>query len=155
MNKIQEMNPIERDRIIIAVTTEGNELRRAYDSSMERAIRSILFINSGGVVTLLAYKRIGTEIKNLLISGSLLFFLLGLMLIFILVIWDYFIVRERLRQFSDDANNFFENKIPLNQIDHFNRSKKRPQEKILLLVGCISAFLAILGTVLGLLNYFI
>jgi hypothetical protein len=151
--KIDEMNPATREFAMENIIRHGDNIRDMYSNSAERVIKALLFLSSGGLVTVLAY--ISTTPKStgiFCLSGSLMMFLLGLLTATFFVAYDCYKLHKYLLRFVRDYSDFTDNKISFDQIWHFSSS--RESDSYLVWLGLISFLFIVLGIALGLCGYF-
>ncbi|MFA6038080.1 MAG: hypothetical protein WC748_08195 [Legionellales bacterium] len=151
--KISEIDQPTREHAMDNITRHIEHVRDMYSSSVERVIKVLLLLSSGGVVTVLAYISSTSKISGLFcLTGSLIMFLCGLVMVTFLVGYDCDVLHKHLMRFVRDHNDFINNKISFDQIEHF--SSLREGGSYLPRLGLISFIFIVLGIVLGLCGYF-
>lgn len=147
MKKLFKNFEKESQLIIVShINMSGNNLWKVFFDTKERIIKTLLWVNAGGTITVLAYN------KNTY-SASLYIFLFGLFCAFILVIYDYFFSKRYLENYSGDICKFYNNEISFDNIEHFARKKSKKN----LLFNCclwLSIVSSFLGTIIGITGYF-
>ncbi|MFA6058614.1 MAG: hypothetical protein WC756_10485 [Taibaiella sp.] len=150
--RIGEMDSATSGWAMQNINMHANNIWNMHSNAAERIIKILLFLSSGGVVTILAY--ISNTTKNagaFCLSGSLIMFLLGLSIATFLVAYDYYVSRTYLIRFCKDYSDFTENKISFDQIWHFSSNRKSGAH--LIWMGLICFFFIALGVTLGLCGY--
>lgn len=119
--KCGQMNNTERGLLYADVVRISDALLILYTGATERVIKSLFLINSGGIITILAYIYRGTSAasKNLL-NYAFIMFLVGLILAFALVILDYFTCERRSKTFSTKIKELYEDQMTPSQIPELN-----------------------------------
>lgn len=161
--KINEMEPSQRDIAVGNIIREEVDIFQVYMGCAERLIKSLFLLNSGGVVTLLAYlhdKLSSVDVDNQVwcLSISLRLFILGLMSAFFLVVADYFFLGKRLFNYMKQSREFLDDKISFSKINRFAGVPDFCCEKILyffcvMFMGGVSVLSAVFGILVGLYAY--
>jgi len=124
-------------------------LNESYNGASERIIKLLVLLNSGGIVTVLAYfyKTDSTHAKCLL-KISLWFFLFGLLFSSLLVTLDYLICMSRLEKFNSGVGDFYDDKVSFQETPELNGKNTFP--KIITIgLGFLSGASALVGVLIG------
>lgn len=131
-------------------------LLEQYNFATKQIIKALFLINSGGVITILAYWYRGAKgCSTLLLGSSLGMFLIGLILAFILVAADYFLCKHRVESFNSNMLQLYNNSITPSLIPDFNGHHPAPKYALtIVIIGIISGAAAGLGIFFGILGFF-
>jgi len=152
-----EMDETQRQWATSNIVRVGDNLNRIYESCAERAIKLLTLINSGGIITVLAYiYRPKGDPTGMLLSISLMLFVIGLMCILDVVARDYDFTQNISLRFNEDVQHFLLGEIPFADIRQFQIRENVIDEEIRFTVklGKCSGYLAVMGIFFGLLGYF-
>lgn len=154
-NYFEEMNKSEQASITNTLIRNASDFRMIYLGSAERIIKSLTLINSGGIIAILAYlyKDTNSAHKSNVLSFSLIMFLIGLISIFTVVIYDFILNDRNHTNLRNGIDNFYANKITVKQLNIFDIEIHKPNTFIYI-CGIISIICAILGIAFGLGGYF-
>src|SRR5437879_5476950 len=100
----------------------GYAIQSSYYEKEERLVKSLLMINSGGVVIMMSYLHVKCFLNNWLIT-SLITFLAGLIFSLILLVCDYYHWKGQLCRFSEDSGKFQNDQSTWDEIRHFSGNK--------------------------------
>jgi len=156
MKQLAIMNEAEKNFVISNITREADNVNALYLGCLERAIKSLFFLNSGGTVTILTYiYNIKEPSINIFIEISLVIFLLGLILVFNVVVRDFYYVQRKSLEFHGDVRKFLLNNTPFSDIRRFQFSLELvdKQTNLTIKLGEISAYCVVWGVFFGLLGY--
>lgn len=156
MRQINDLNQAEASYAAENIARMGDNLQSIYLGCLERITSALFLINGGGVVTILAYmyKSEGPNNSILLFVYSLCSFIVGLLLAFTYTALDFWLVRKKLLRFSNDAFDFFINKISFMEINLFDPHKKRASLAPLIF-GFGSSIFSFLGIFQGITAFFL
>ncbi len=152
MAKIKSMSPETRKFALEhGIIREGDNLRARFFESFEWLIKTLILVNSGGIVTILAHID-NMPVVTLEFDLSLFFFCLGLSFLLFLIIYVYFHFEKQLRQFGEDAFHFQAGTLDFDEIDVFK--KKEKQSWVFNFSLMSSTIVFILGLLLAICAYF-
>jgi len=151
--RFNEMNELEKQAKIAFIQRHWEILMSIYLGSAERMIKVLLLVNSGGLITILAYlyKQKTPDNINILFKSSLSWFLCGLIATIVIAIIDYvtFLVRQHL--YGYDTHNFYGKKqLKFGEIGEFSTKGNFKNWRnwvpiIILPLGCASIAFAAIG----------
>ena len=156
--RLDEMNPNtnENQWAIWNILRAEENLKSIYFGCVERSIKALFLLNSGGTITILAYiYHAQNSCAKALLSIGLILFLLGLLFAVSVVGFDYFLFLKKLRQYNRDIRTFFAFQLPFNRIQEFSPNQNDKAGLIGVWLGIISLVFALLGIAFGLLGYFL
>lgn len=161
--RINEMSFPEREAAVTNILREKGAIYDTYIGCAERIIKALFLMNSGGVVTILAYlhgfKEAGAVKNEYWINLSLCVFLTGLVSAFILVACDYLIVNRGFTKYSSHTRKFLRNEISFSEIDWFKNDEISCYQRFISFIflyftGALAFASAIAGIAFGLIGYF-
>jgi hypothetical protein len=156
--KYSELEPNQQAFLFQMLLREEDKNQHLYLGAVERAIKALFLLNSGGVVTILAYmSNLGNNGSfNYYLIGSLIIFLIGIISALIVVVIDYLFLLDRLNKFNEDTKKYLGNNISYNEIRQFNRqcNVSRKIWYFSICSGFISLACIIVGIGLGMKGYF-
>lgn len=152
--KFSEMDANTKMNAIIELTQVKNDLFKIYQYCSEQVTKSLFLVNSGGIITLLAFIHSNPSLKNHGLTLALFSFICGLISDFTLVIYDYFVILSKSNQFKTDLEKFYNNYIPLTEIKLLLEKRKFSW---VVLMGIASGLFAVIGIIISLylLMYFV
>lgn len=148
---INDMDHTEKEFATAHITRIEDNLLKVYLDCAERTTRALFMLNAGGTGTLLAYIY-NTGTNSSWIKSALGVFILGLILAFILVAFDYFFLLGRVQDFHNKITDFYSNKISFNIL---NTRLTESDGKSLIYVGILSGLCALTGIILSVIGCFI
>jgi hypothetical protein len=151
--KLSEMDPNEIQITNNILFRTENRLLDIYAGVTDRALKALFLINGGGVVTLIAYMH-DSSVVNIKLIASLAAFLLGLLLTVMVVAVDYYVCLESLRNFAANLQRFNNDKIKLDEAQHYTTRSLSVVTKTTVYLGYAAALLFLTGCSLGVAGYF-
>lgn len=152
MAKIGEMKgDTKKFAIEHGIIREGDNLRARFFESLEWLIKTMIFVNAGGIVTVLSHIH-NMSVVSLEFDFSLFFFSMGLMFLILLIIYIYFHFEKELRRFGDDAYHFQAGNLDFDEINVFKKKEKQSWFFNFSLVSSIVVF--VFGLILAIIGYF-
>jgi uncharacterized membrane protein len=155
--KYSELEPNLQAFLFQMLLKEEDKNQHLYLGAVERAIKALFLLNSGGVVTILAYmNHLGNSGSfNHFLIGSLIIFLIGIISALIVVVIDYLFLLDRLNKFNEDTKKYLENNISYNEMQ-FNQNCNVSHKMwyFSIFSGFFSLACIIAGIGLGMTGYF-
>lgn len=151
------MSAAEKTIATSNIVREDENINSLFYNCAERAINTLILLNSGGCITVLAYiYRTTKSSSNYFLNFSLIIFILGLLFVFYVIESDFRNTRNKSLDYKKDIKNFLLDKITFREIKKFQLSKVSDTSfDCTTLVGYLSAACALFGIATGIIGYFI
>jgi len=159
-------NNIIQDQIAYIKTyieIRTNQIIQTWNYWLEHCVKYILFVNAGGIITILSFMRALNYVRAISLPGLALgFYIVGLFLVGVIFLYMFFRFKKDYDEFTVDTESLKTDLIKNPKVaeERWQQflAKDEPRKKFrktALYLGLSSASCFFIGTIIGIISFFI